>query len=210
MLSWPCLEPDDSCSTLIHVKGQGLGSGTSAITPSLVLSHTFPHPGLRLVLALFILLFPAPCRVIHVMNSPIFSLAALMLNPHAYIIPTTSHTSHPLNHHQHIIHVVLTGSEYLSNDLFDLSHFVSLFHTNSAYRSTHTTIYCTQITVYPIVLIFTYKPNNQSTNFINLFSHIPFNPLQSCDFISGSSFEFPNYKFVWYVVIFLENLDAPC
>ena len=54
---------------------------------------------------------PPPCRVIHVMNSPIFSLPALMLNPHTY------HTNHltylkPPNHHKHIIHAVahlLTG-----------------------------------------------------------------------------------------------------
>ena len=78
----------------------------------IVTPHPFPGPGFAsLVLTLLISLFPPPCRLIHVMNSPIFSLAALMLNPHTY------HTNHltylkPPNHHKHIIHAVahlLTG-----------------------------------------------------------------------------------------------------
>ena len=82
----------------------------------IVTPHPFPGPGFAsLVLTLLISLLPPPppCRVIHVMNSPIFSLPALMLNPHTY------HTNHltylkPPNHHKHIIHAVahlLTGPE---------------------------------------------------------------------------------------------------
>ena len=197
MLSWPCLEPDDSCSTLIHVKGHGLGSGTAAITPSLALPHNFPHLGFTSRSCSFHFTIPRSIS----RNSRYEFTNIFTRSAHAQ--PTC--LSYKPLHIRHT-HSTITNTSFMwywqdpntCPTIFStclilyfypiLTHIVPL---------TYTTIYCTQITVYPIVLIFTYKPNNQSTNFINLFSHILFNPLQSCDFISGSSFQFPNYKFVW-------------
>ena len=181
MLSWPCLEPDDSCSTLIHVKGQGLGSGTSAITPILGITTHFSAPRFASRSCSFhFTILRSMSR-----NSRYEFTHTFTSSAHAQLICVP--ISYQPLHIRHT-HSTITNTSFMwywqdpntCPTIFStclilyfypiLTHIVPL---------TYTTIYCTQITVYPIVLIFTYKPNNQSTNCIHLFSHIPFNPLHS-------------------------------